>query len=248
MSKSQVVLEIDTAGITAAQLTDSGLRILAYEQLPVAESAIRETLSELCKKLPQDADEYSCSWSTPHMTLIPAGLIGDSKPSELLQLILSNAPDSSETDYNRLMSWNLAAVYHSPSWLKSVLIPKFPRIIIRHEAAHILHQLNTGSSVPTKIVAILHRAYTCFVIRKDGKIVHCSYQQTQTAEDILYHLLYCMKQLQIDGGELVAECTSEETFSTGKKLETIARKIADLHRLKINVNEYEHLKYQRLCV
>lgn len=217
MSKRQIVLEIDNAGITAAQLTDNELRILTYKQLPVSEPAIRETLSELCKNLPQDADEYSCSWSTPQMTLIPAGLIGNSKPSELLQLTLSNAPDSPYTDYNRLMSWNLATVYYSPSWLKSVLIPKFPRIIIRHEVAHILHQLDTGSSVPAKIIVVAHASHTCFVIRRDGKIVHCSYQQTQTVEDVLYHLLYCMKQLHIESGELIVECSSDETFATGKK-------------------------------
>lgn len=176
-------------------------------------------------------------------------LFGDAKPESILNLTVQEELPLGEIDYNRLPEWSIVNVYHVPMWVKSALIIKIPRIVIQHELSHVFRQLNTGSTIPLRSIVVLHEQHFCAVIRKDGAIAHASYQSYETPEDVLYHLLYAYRQLQIDKkGELFLHAGTEDLQSTAEKIRSLAAGVQQFSDQKITVHLFEHQQFQTLCV
>lgn len=94
----------------------------------------KENLVELITKIGDldRFDEFTCSYSSPYFSMVPASLFAASNPEELLQFTVAEPLPKGETDYNRLPEWNMVVLYHMPLWVKTVLFPKVPRIMIQH--------------------------------------------------------------------------------------------------------------------
>lgn len=194
-------------------------------------------------------ESYSCSYFSPIATLVPNGLFAASNPEELLQFTVHMPLQKNDVDYSRLPEWNMVLIYNLPLWVKSVLIMKIPRIVIQHEFAHVLRKLGSGSTIPLRTHVCVHEDAFSIVIMKDGQIAHCSTQEYQAAEDLIYHISLCFQQLQIDSkNELMIHFGSQEI---GKKLENISntlQKISVFKETKLTTGQQTHLQFQALCV
>lgn len=252
MNKKQLIIEI-TDSRMAAFASEAGKATLLAERMCVNKSdeGYKHTLRDLvdaCGDL-NAFEAFSCSFSDPKSTLVPMALFAESSPEALLGLTLHQPIPKGETDYNRLPEWNIVNVYYLPNWVKSALILKIPRVVIQHELTHLLRHLNTGSAVPLRTFFILQENHFCCMIRKDGQIVHASYQSYQTAEDVLYHLLYCFQHGEIAAkGEIFLHASTETALEKARQVTQLAANVELLKQQKITVHLQEHLLFQELCV
>jgi hypothetical protein len=252
MDKTQLVFEINASRMSAFRLQDGSVTpIASLSCTSKSDIGYKETLQELIAACgnPDQYETFSCSYSREQATLVPMLLFGESKPELILNLTSHNEIPREETDYNRLPEWNIVNVYRMPMWVKSALIIRIPRVVIQHELTHVLRFLNTGSAIPLRTQVILQEGHFCIVVRKDGQIAHASYQTYQSAEDLLYHLLYTWQQLDITGkGEIFLHASTEELQATAIRVQELAGSVELFQPQTITTPLREHLKFQSLCV
>jgi hypothetical protein len=252
MEKTQLVLEINSVRMSAYRLQHGLLNPVASRSCTnKSDNGYKETLKELVAACGNTDlyDSFSCSYSQEQATLVPMMLFGESKPELILNMTAHQPVPKDEIDYNRLPEWNIVNVYRMPGWIKSALIVKIPRVVIQHELTHVLRFLNTGSTIPLRAQVILQEGHFCLVVRKDGQIAHASYQSYQSAEDLLYHLLYTYQQLEISSrGEIFLHTSTEELRTIAEQVKTLASSVALFQSQTITTHLGEHLKFQALCV
>lgn len=252
MDKTQLAIEITEDSMSAFELNGSTTTLLSTINCTVkTDSGYKQTLQDVlaaCGNLDRFST-YSCSWSHPQSTLVPMLLFASSTPQDILNFTCHTEIPKDEIDYNRIPEWSIVNVYRIPMWIKSALIIKIPRVVIQHEMTHVLRQLNTGSTIPQRSVLILQENHFSLVVRKNGQIAHASYQVYQTPEDVLYHVLYTYKQLELQSkGELFVHSRHDKSFETAEKLQQLASGIKELSEITFTVHRYDHLQFQTLCV
>lgn len=248
----QLALEINEDRMSAYRCKNTEIEQIAVELcLNKSEAGYKESLQKLIHQV-GDLDNYTsytCSYSSPLNTLVPMSLFSSDKSHEILDFTLHQKISKSDTDYNRLFEWNIVNVFYIPLWIKSVLVMKVPRIAIQHEVSHVLRYLNTGSTIPQKTVIILHENHFLCLIRKEGKIGHFSYQNYQSASDVLYHLLYCYQQMNIvEKGVIEIYSSLEKQFDAAKESQQSMQKVDVFTHQKIELKQYNHINFQSLCV
>lgn len=252
MDKNQLAIEINPQRMSAFEVKGERTTLVATRVCTSkTDAGYKETLQELIADCGNTDrfEHFSCSYSQVQSTLVPMLLFGESTPENILNLTSHQHVSKDEIDYNRLPEWNMVNVYRMPMWVKSALIIKLPRIVIQHELSHVLRFLNTGSTIPQRSQLILQEEHFCLVVRKDGQIVHASYQVYQSAEDVLYHLLYTYQQLDISAkGELFLQSGTEALHAIAEDVAKLAKKIAQFDAITITASLNEHLKFQSLCV
>lgn len=252
MDKTQLAIEINSARMSAFRINGAAISLIESQTcVNKSDLGYKETLKELlvaCGNMDQ-FDAFSCSYSQEQSTLVPMLLFGESKPEALLNFTSYQDIPSNEIDYNRLPEWNMVNVYRMPMWIKSALVIKIPRVVIQHELSHVLRFLTTGSTIPQRSQLILQEGHFCLVVRKDGNIAHASYQSYQSAEDILYHLLYTYQQLAITAkGELFVQAGTEALKTTADAIQQLIKTIPQFQPITVTTHLHEHLKFQTLCV
>jgi hypothetical protein len=214
-------------------------------------NAYKENLSQLVSDLGDldRFDEYTCSFSSPFFSIVPASLFAASNPEELLQFTIADPLPKGETDYNRLPEWNMVVLYHMPLWVKTVLFPKMPRIMIQHEMTHILRFMNSGSTFGGKsIISIQEDHFSCMV-RNNGQIAHASVQQYQEPQDIAYHLLNTLQKIALTGThEVIISASNEKNAQRGRELVDMLKRITFFSGHSIHFKYQSHLQFQALCV
>lgn len=252
MDKTQLAIELTEDSMSAFALTGNSTELLSTINCTVkTDPGYKQTLQDLlaeCGHLDRFST-YSCSWSHPQSTLVPMLLFASSAPQDILNFTCHTEISKDEVDYNRIPEWSIVNVYRIPMWIKSALIIKIPRIVIQHEMTHILRQLNTGSTVPQRSVLILQEHHFTLVVRKNGQIAHASHQVYQSPEDVLYHVLYTYKQLELQSkGELFVHSRHDKSYDVAQQLAKMAAGMRELSEIKLSVHRYDHLQFQTLCV
>lgn len=250
--EAQLAIEINEQRMSAYRIVDETLELIQTSAcVNRTDAGYKETLQQLllaCGDM-NAFDSYTCSYSSAKYTLVPMALFENSKPNDIINFTINGEVSKSDTDYNRIFEWSLVNVYYLPMWIKSVLVMKIPRIVVQHEVSHALRQLNVGSTYGLKTQIILQESSFSCIIRKDGIIGHSSYQAFQTAEDIVYHLLYCFQQMNTTTkGEITISGGTTELSNVGKELIVLLKKIKTFETQKIVNTTYDHIKYQKLCV
>jgi hypothetical protein len=248
----QLIFEITSSRISAFQW--DGTSLLALESLTCpnkTDFGYKETFLQLIDALPTDVayENFSCSYASTNFTLVPSPLFATNKLDKLLQFTQSELIPKGETDYNRLLEWNAVAVYQLPLWIKSVLIVKYPRIVIQHELTHVLRGLQGGAINSTKIEIVLQEAIFLIVIRKGGAIVHATAHVYQAIEDVLFQTLTCIQKLAISDKTVLTLSTSQEdTIAIANQFVALASKLPPFNLVTFDVSPYKHIQYQTLCV
>lgn len=252
MEKPQLILEITDAAMRAYVLENDSLQLLGEEMCSArSDAGYKQSLTDLLAKCgnTERFETFSCSYSDKKCVLVPMALFAEAGAEDFLRLAVHATIPKGETDYNRLPEWGIVNAFHLPLWIKSVLVLKIPRIVIQHELSHVLHHLNTGSLVPLRTHVILQENHFCCVMRRNGNIVQASYHQYQSAEDVLYHLLYTHQQEHIDTkGEIFLHASTQKAFETAEKTAALAASVEEFREQKISTHQNEHLLFQKLCV
>jgi Protein of unknown function (DUF3822) len=246
----QVALEITLDKIRLFTKTTGSFNLL--EEMTFVnktDHGYRETLTELTPKISAlgELESISCSYVSPYFTLVPTSLFSASKPDYLLGFSVQKTINKQNVEYNRLQEWNTVLVYEMPMWIKSVLVPKFPRIVIQHELSHSLRYLNSGSLALPKMMIALNEAHFSIATRSGGEIVHCGFQEFQNEDDLLYHVLMCVEKINALGTiEFVLSYGNHQQLA--EKFVEKAKRMEQLSKQKFTLSPFQHIENQLLCV
>lgn len=247
-----LILEITPNSIAAFQLLGSDIQVIERAVCSKkTDAGYKETLQLVLAKVGDlnRFEHFSCSYFGAEFCLVPNSLFAASSPEKLLQYSVHKTIAKSDVEYNRLPEWSMVIIYQLPMWLKSVLIPKAPRIVIQHELAHVLRHLTNGSMVPLRSHLVLHEDQFSLIVRKDGNIAHASVQDFQNEDDIVYHLASVFSQLKIDSkNELFIHGTDEKSAQIQQKLIQQLKRMNLFDQSKVEIQASNHLQFQKLCV
>lgn len=195
-----------------------------------------------------DFDQVTCSFAQTDFTLIPSPLFQVSEADSFLQFTTTNAISKSEVDYSRLNYFNCVGVYLTPGWIKSVLVPKFPRVVIAHERIHFLRKMEQVSSGLSQLTAVVHEKHALFAYVSKGELIWQLSSTIDHTDDILYHLLNAVERLQIATVSVVLYPAGEAAKKMCSDLNDKKNKLKQLVDLKWTISNQSHLEFQLLCV
>lgn len=247
----QLLLEVYEKQLIGAVL--NGGAIERVEAIPVSvqtDLGYSEALKELLQRYGSllSFESMSCSVALNNLTLVPAGLFQVSDAAKFLQFSSSNVIDSKEVDYSRLNYFSCVAVYPVPSWLKSTLIPKFPRIVIQHEQVHLLRKLEQLSTGSTQLSVIIHPTHALLALVKHGNLLWNLRITVDSADDILYHILNGADKMELSELPVVVYAETETAQDIRKQLLDRKELIPKLKAFKWTATTDSHLQFQELCV
>ena len=193
-------------------------------------------------------DNVTCSVAQTNFTLVPASLFSVSEATKFLQFSTTDKVASSETDYARFNYFNCVGVFTIPSWIKSVLIPKFPSVIITHERSVLLRKLEQMSGGLKQITTIIHDDYALLSYVEAGSLKWHIASLVEHSDDVLFHIMNALERMELKETTLsfYAHTTKAKEHLTG--LTDRKSKIESLHKHKWQVATDSHLQFQLLCV
>jgi hypothetical protein len=198
----------------------------------------------------RDHDEHTVSWASHRATLIPTNVFGESNPEAIFRLCFGNTIPASDIDYNRIPEIGIVNVFEIPMWVKSYFVIRHPRSIIQHESSMILRSLFTNTPFKTKIILTAFDKHFVLSIAGQGKLLFYSVFDFQTAEDILYNLMFTLQQKELTDseGELIwcnGTGANPDLFDAFSELK---KKVKNLDLLQLKNEPNFMLNSHKLCV
>lgn len=198
----------------------------------------------------QNFDEYTISWFSSKTSLIPANIFGESNKDNIFKLSFGDGTPTSSIDYNRIPENSLVNVFDMPQWVKSFFVMRYPRAVIQHESTMVLRKLFDGSLFQSRIVLISHDTNFMLILTYEGKLQFYSIFDYQSAEDIIYNLLFTLQQKNRVGQS--AELLWCNGIGTGKNLfdpfSELFNRVADFKEIKLKQEQDFILNSHLLCV
>lgn len=195
-----------------------------------------------------DFDEITLSWSSNKTTLVPNSIFSESSPQAIFELCYGK--NETDVDYNRISELSVVNVYEIPEWIKRFFVIKFPRINIQHEGSMLLRQVLNENAFKLKCSIIVYKNHFQLIISKHNELTFYSNFEYQSAEDIIYHVMFALQQK-----ELTTEQGSFELVKgIGASSETIEsvqagfNRINDIKSFTINITDNFIQKAHLLCV
>lgn len=222
-----------------------------YSEFPAQnEAAFKETFNSLLAEYGSLSafENVTCSVAQTNFTVVPASLFSVAEASKFLQFSVSVTITTSETDYARFNYFNCVGVFTIPSWIKSVLILKFPSAVITHERALLLRKLEQMSSGIKQMNIVLHDEHALFSYLEAGNLKWQLASVIENSDDALYHILNALERMEIQDATIqfyahTSKAKEHLTAMTERK-----DKIRNLEKHKWQVANDSHLQFQLLCV
>ncbi|PWH86226.1 DUF3822 family protein [Brumimicrobium oceani] len=255
MSNTQLTIHISRTSVHVAEVLRSNQEIIQqhhFELLEGTPDAYRRRLKEIFNSittLQDEYPEYTMAWSTPKHTLVPLSVFNESSSKAVFQLMFGDALDERMIDFNRLMELNVVNVFEIPDWVKSFFIIKYPQIAFKHEHAMTLRALFQMGTFKRQITVSVNDEYVNITIIHKNELIFSNAFEYQTAEDILYNLLFVIEQegLTNEEGSLSLYYTDDKTEDIAKQTYALVNQLKPLKSIKLNTID-SILKLQTLCV
>ena len=255
MSNTQLTIHISRTSVHVAEVLRSNQEIIQHHHFELLEStpdAYRSRLKEIFNSittLQDEYPEYTMAWSTPKHTLVPLSVFNESAAKSVFHLMFGDVIDEKMIDFNRLMELSLVNVFEIPDWVKSFFIIKYPQIVFKHEHAMTLRALFQMGTFKRKITVSVNDEYVNITIIHKSELIFSNGFEYQTAEDVLYNLLFVIEQegLTNEEGELNFYFVDENTEDIAKKTYALVEQHKPFKSIKISTID-SILKLQTLCV
>lgn len=255
MSNTQLAIHISRTSVHVAEVLRSNQEIIQQHHFELLEStpdAYRSKLKSIFNSLTTLQDEYpeyTMAWSSPKHTLIPLSVYNESSAKSIFQLMFGESIDEKMIDFNRLMELNMVNVFEIPDWVKSFFIIRFPQIVFKHEHSMTLRALFQMGTFKRKITVSFNDEYVNITIVQKNELIFSNGFEFQTAEDVLYHLLFVMEQQEItnEEGELSFYFTDDISAEKAEQTKALIEQHKPFKNIKISTID-SILKLQTLCV
>jgi hypothetical protein len=212
-------------------------------------NAVRQILQD-DTELNQAFENVTLAWCNPQSTLVPSSVFSETTAQEIIKLCFGSDAALSSIDHNRIYEMSAVNVYTIPDWVKSVMVLKYPQIIMQHAGTHHVRNVLHSDAFYTKVTIVVFPEYFQLTIVKHNKLEFYASFDYQTSEDIVYHVNFVLQQK-----ELLNEKGSIELGAIGLINEDVVTQIEQsMSSLKhLNQMKFEQLpdylfKSQLLCV
>lgn len=199
--------------------------------------------------LNKEFDEITLSYATSRSTIVPNNIFDESGPKDLYALCFGKDTDETEIDYNRISEHGVINLYHIPTWVKSLFVIRYPRIVIQHEGTHLIRQA-LKKDFGLKIYLVLHADHFQLSIMHQNQIQYYSAFDYQTYEDLLYHILFVLQQKELleEKGKLFIIEGSGSSQNIINDFKSNISKVGDLNKYDVEHSVNFIAKSQLLCV
>lgn len=254
MSKSHLSIEVHGQQVRFTSFT--GTEIIIEQETSVSSNEYSDVKASLDsfittnESLNKEFDNISLSYASNKSSLVPNNVFAESSSDDIFKLCFGKCNDSSSIDYNRISELSIVNVFEIYDWVKRYFVIKFPRISIQHEGSHSLRSILETNAFYLKATIILHSNYFQLSVVKHNQVEFYSFFDYQNHEDVLYHVLFALKQKEFteeDGSiEIINGLGSNKEIvdSISKDLS----RIKDLAKLKPSYPSHFIAKSQLLCV
>lgn len=252
--KKHLAINISRYGASFVSLNDSHIQ---HEQSVVFHGfnsqSVKDSLNQAFSDyefLSSDFDEIILAWNSNKSTLVPNSIFAESNAVSIFQLCFGDSVDKNEIDYNRISEAGVVNVFEIPNWIKSYFVIKFPRIVLQHLGTHALRSSLDSNAFKLKATLIISEGYFYLSMIKHNQLQFYSFFDTQSTEDVIYHLVFALQQKELTNEkgsiELVPGSGQSEEFLT--EIKTGLEKIKDLSGFNVNLVPDFIPKAQQLCV
>lgn len=145
-----------------------------------------------------DFEKATLSWSEKQNVVVPANVFNESDKNAIFNLAYGTSVSLDEVDYNRLPMQNMVNVFFIPAWVKSFFVLRFPRIVLQHEATHLIRGVFEGPTFKLKSTLVLHHEHLVLMVVKENNLKFYSSFDYATLEDVVYYFSYSMQQLGLN--------------------------------------------------
>jgi len=254
VSNTQLTIHISRTSVHVAEVLRSNQEIVRQYSIDLLENThegYKEKLKSIFDELnlKDDYAEYTMAWATPKQTLVPLSAFNETSAKAVFQLMFGDEIDEKTIDFNRLMELNMVSVFEIPDWVKSFFIMRFPQVVFKHEHAMTLRALFQKNTFKRKINVSFSDEYMNISIINKNELAFSNSFEFQTAEDILYHLLFVLEQKDLtnEEGEINFLYVDEKTKIKANETQELLTKLNAFKKIKVNTIE-SVLKLQTLCV
>ena len=254
MSNTQLTIHISRTSVHVAEVLRSNQEIVrqySFELLENTPEGYKKKLKEIFDglSLRDDYTEYTMAWGTQNQTLVPLSVFNESSAKSIYQLMFGEGTDEKMIDFNRLMELSMVSVFEIPDWVKSFFIIRFPQIVFKHEHAITLRALFQKNTFKRKINVSFSDEYMNISVINKNELSFSNSFDFQTAEDILYHLLFVIEQqgLTNEEGEINFLYVDEKTKLKAEETQKLFEALKATKNIKVTTID-SVLKLQTLCV
>jgi hypothetical protein len=252
--KKHLAISISRHGASFVSLNDSNIE---QEQFIVfhgfnsqtVKDSLDQAFSELAF-LAYDFDEVTLAWNTNKSTLVPNSIFAESDAVSIFQLCFGDSVDKNEIDYNRISEAGVVNVFEFPFWIKSFFVIKFPRIVLQHLGTHALRNSLDSNAFKLKATLIINEEYFYLSMIKHNQLHFYSFFDTQSTEDVIYHLVFALQQKELisEKGSIELVPGSGQSEEQLTEIKVGLEKIKDLSGFNVNLALDFIPKAQQLCV
>ena len=132
-------------------------------------------------------------------TLVPSVLFDETRLRSYLSFnhLIADL-DKYEFYYDKLLNHEIVIVYAIPQKIASLFKAKFQNMVFYHYSLPLLEAFLLEKNEHSKIGLHIQQQHFDLIYEKAGQLQYFNSFKYETAEDVLYYLLYAMEQLKID--------------------------------------------------
>ena len=252
--KKHLAINISRHGVSFVSLRDSSIDQEQYIVFHGFNSeSVKDSLNQAFSDhsfLQSDFDEVILAWNTNKSTLVPNSIFAESDAFSIFQLCFGDSIDKTEIDYNRIWEAGVVNVFEIPTWIKSFFVIKFPRIILQHLGTHALRGALDSNAFYLKATLIINDGYFHLSMIKHSELQFYSFFDSQSVEDVIYHLVFALQQKELTGekGSIELVPGTGQSDQHLNDIKSGLEKIKDLSGFKVNLASDFIPKAQQLCV
>jgi hypothetical protein len=252
--KKHLAIELSRHGATFVSLIDA--QIIAQQSIvfhgfnpQVAKDVLNQAFTDH-SFLSSEFDEVTLAWNTNKSTLVPNSIFAESDAVSIFQLCFGNNTDTNEIDYNRISEASVVNVFEIPTWVKSYFVIKFPRIVLQHVGTHGLRSTMDSNAFKLKATLIVNEGYFSLSMVKHNQLQFYSFFDAQSAEDVIYHLMFTLQQKEFlsENGNIELAPGMGKSEGDLNTIQAGLSKIVELSGFKVNLVPDFIPKAQQLCV
>lgn len=252
--KKHLAITISRHGVSFVSLCDSNIDRQLYVVFHgFNPDLVKETLNQTFSEnsfLNDDFDEVTLAWNTKQSTLVPNAIFAESDAVSIFRLCFGDSVDKNEIDYNRISEAGVVNIYEIPLWIKSYFVIKFPSIVLQHLGTHSLRCSLDSNAFKMKATLILNDGFFYLSMVKHNQLQFYSFFDTQTNEDVIYHLVFALQQKELiqEKGTIELVPGADQSEHQLSEIKLGLEKIKDLSGFNITLATDFIPKAQQLCV
>jgi hypothetical protein len=193
--------------------------------------------------------EVSAAWSTPQHAIIPLAVYNDSSKEALFNFLFEPNEENTKLDFNRLMELSLVSVFEIPDWVKSFLVHKFPRIVLKHEHAIFLRAIFQANAFKRTVFLSLCDDYMNIAIVYHNELSFSNSYEYINADDLIYYFMYVLENQKLLDEKIIVEgyYINQTTKDLLARFEEKLAQIGSKEKMEIHPSN-NSLTLQTLCV